>query len=67
MLRHHHASLLIGAGLSPRAVADRLGHKDVAETLNTYSHLWPSDQERALDAIEAVYGGSDFGSDVAET
>ena len=25
MLRHYHASLLIGAGLSPRAVADRLG------------------------------------------
>lgn len=56
MLRHHHASLLIGAGLSPRAVADRLGHKDVAETLNTYSHLWPSDQERALAAIEEIYG-----------
>lgn len=58
MLRHHHASLLIGAGLSPRAVADRLGHKDVAETLNTYSHLWPSDQERALAAIEDVYGAA---------
>lgn len=59
MLRHHHASLLIGAGLSPRAVADRLGHKDAAETLNTYAHLWPSDQERALVAIEDVYGGQD--------
>lgn len=57
MLRHHHASLLIAAGLSPRAVADRLGHKDVAETLRTYSHLWPTDQERALAAIEDVYGG----------
>lgn len=56
MLRHHHASMLIGAGLSPRAVADRLGHSDPAETLQTYSHLWPSDQERALAAIEEVYG-----------
>lgn len=58
MLRHHHASLLIGAGLSPRAVADRLGHKDAAETLNTYSHLWPSDQARALAAIEDIYGAA---------
>lgn len=56
-LRHHHASLLIAAGLSPRAVADRLGHRDVAETLRTYTHLWPSDDARARDAIEAAYRG----------
>lgn len=45
-LRHFHASLLIAAGMSPRAVADRLGHVDVAETLRTYAHLWPTDSER---------------------
>ena len=28
------------------AVADRLGHKDVTETLKTYSHLWPDGQEK---------------------
>jgi integrase len=55
-LRHHHASLLIAAGLSPRAVADRLGHADPSETLRTYSHLWPSDPERIFQAIEGVYG-----------
>lgn len=57
MLRHHHASLLIAAGLSPRAVADRLGHEDVAETLRTYSHLWPSDEERAVAATERALAG----------
>lgn len=61
-LRHHHASLLIGAGLSPRAVADRLGHADPSETLRTYAHLWPSDQQRILDAVEVSYGpGADQG------
>lgn len=55
-LRHHHASLLIAAGLSPRAVADRLGHADPSETLRTYAHLWPSDQGRILDAIEDAHG-----------
>jgi integrase len=54
-LRHHHASLLIAKGLSPRAVADRLGHADPAETLRVYSHLWPSDSRRILEAIEAVH------------
>ena len=55
-LRHHHASLLIASGLSVRAVADRLGHADVRETLATYAHLWPSDEQRAVEAVEAVYG-----------
>lgn len=56
-LRHHHASLLIAAGLSPRAVADRLGHADVSETLQTYASLWPSDPVRILAATEAALGG----------
>ncbi len=45
-LRHFHASQLINAGMSPIAVARRLGHKDARETLKTYSHLWPDDDSR---------------------
>lgn len=56
-LRHHHASLLISAGLSVVAVADRLGHKDGTETLQTYGHLWPTDHERAVAAVDAALGG----------
>jgi integrase len=56
-LRHHHASLLISAGLSPVAVADRLGHKDGTETLQTYGHLWPTDHERAVAAVDAALAG----------
>lgn len=52
-LRHYHASLLIAAGISVTAVADRLGHQDSTETLKTYAHLWPNDEERSRDAISA--------------
>jgi integrase len=52
-LRHYHASLLIAAGISVTAVADRLGHQDSTETLSTYAHLWPNDEERSRDAIAA--------------
>jgi integrase len=52
-LRHYGASLLIAAGCSPRAVASFLGHKNAAETLNTYAHLWPNDEDRITAAIEA--------------
>lgn len=53
-LRHLHASLLIASGLSVPAVADRLGHKDQAETFATYSHLWPTDDARAVAAIDSM-------------
>ena len=56
-LRHYHASMLIAAGLSVTAVADRLGHQDSSETLATYAHLWPNDEARAMQAIAAGLWG----------
>ncbi|GMA31564.1 tyrosine-type recombinase/integrase [Litorihabitans aurantiacus] len=53
-LRHFHASLLIAGGASPVAVAHRLGHKDATETLQTYAHLWPDDDERMRDATDGL-------------
>lgn len=50
--RHYHASLLIAAGLSPTAVAARLGHASPALTLRVYSHLWMDDEDRSREAIE---------------
>ena len=52
-LRHHAASLLIASGCSPKAVASFLGHKNASETLNTYAHLWSSDEDRITAAIDA--------------
>lgn len=55
-LRHFYASALIRAGLSVKAVSARLGHGNAAETLNTYSHLWPDDEDRTRQAIDDVLG-----------
>jgi integrase len=57
-LRHHFASVLIGAGCSIKAVQDALGHANASETLDTYSHLWPADEDRIRDAVQALHGGS---------
>lgn len=54
-LRHFNASLLINRGLSVRAVADRLGDRP-EEIMKTYTHLWPTDQERATSAIDEALG-----------
>ena len=41
-LRHYSASLLIRHGESVKTLQARLGHANAAETLGTYSHLWPA-------------------------
>ncbi len=51
--RHSHASYLINKGVSPLVVAQRLGHSDVATTLNTYSHLYPSKQAEVVAFMES--------------
>jgi integrase len=51
-LRHHCASMLIAAGCSVTAVQHFLGHKNASETLDTYSHLWPNDEDRIRAAID---------------
>jgi integrase len=52
-LRHHCASLLISAGCSVKAGQSFLGHKNASETLDTYGHLWPRDEDRIRSAIDS--------------
>jgi integrase len=57
-LRHYYASLLIRHGESVKTVQARLGHKNAAETLDTYSHLWPDSEDRTRSAVDTVLGSS---------
>lgn len=51
-LRHVAAGLLVNAGANVKVVQLQLGHKDAAETLNTYTDLFP-------DVLEEVRGTMD--------
>lgn len=55
-LRHYYASLLIRYGESVKTVQARLGHASAAETLDTYSHLWPDSDDRTREAVDSVLG-----------
>ena len=50
-LRHSHASLLINKGQNILIVSKRLGHSNITQTLNTYSHLMPNMQLEIVGAL----------------
>jgi integrase len=66
-LRHHFASVLIGAGCSIKAVQSALGHANASETLDTYSHLWPADEDRIREAVQSLHGSSGARGDTSMT
>jgi site-specific recombinase XerD len=41
-------------GLHPKLVQELLGHADITTTLNTYSHVLPSLQEKTASAMEDI-------------
>jgi integrase len=53
-LRHYYASGLIAAGCDVVTVQRALGHAKATTTLNTYSHMWPSAEDRTRGAAGAM-------------
>lgn len=52
--RHTHASLLANEGISIQEIARRLGHSNVVITWNTYAHLYPREEERAVSILNQI-------------
>jgi len=63
--------LQLAAGTNPKIVSEVLGHKDVAITLDRYSHAMPIMQVEAMGRLDAMLGRSlldapDVGEDEAQ-
>ena len=55
-LRHLCASIMLLQGVNVKVAQERLGHKDIATTMNIYSHVLPSSAKEAADKIgQLVY------------
>ena len=52
--RHSHASFLANNGINIQEIARRLGHSKVDITWNTYSHLYPKEEERAVTVLNSI-------------
>jgi integrase len=55
-LRHTCATLLLSKDVNVKVVSERLGHEDITVTLKHYAHALPSMQEKAVRAIEELFG-----------
>jgi integrase len=58
-LRHFYASTLIADGQHPKVIQERLGHATIAETMDTYEHLFPDASEHGRGAIDAIFAPAD--------
>ena len=64
--RHAAASILIAAGVNPKALSVYMGHASITITLDRYGHLFPGNEEEAaalidsyLDRMEGTPAGAD--------
>lgn len=49
--RHSHVAFLINEGVAPLLIKERLGHKDIQITMNTYGHLYPNQQKAVAEML----------------
>jgi len=53
-LRHSAATLLLAQGVSPRYIAELLGHSQVSFTLQTYAHVLPEVQKQVASKMDEI-------------
>lgn len=51
--RHTFASLLIDAGVNPKAIQEFMGHATIEETFSRYGHLMPGARDQAHELVDA--------------
>lgn len=54
-LRHTHATLLIFNGENIKVVSERLGHKSITETLDTYTHVMDDMKNNTADLLDNIF------------
>jgi len=52
--RHSHVSALANAQINIQEIARRLGHTKVDMTWNTYCHLYPVEEEKAIEVFNSI-------------
>jgi integrase len=57
-VRHSYATAALAAGVPAKVVSERLGHANIAITMDTYSHVLPGlDEQAAGQVARLILGG----------
>jgi Phage integrase family len=65
-VRHSYATAALAAGIPAKVVSERLGHENIAITVDTYSHVLPGlDAQAAGTVARLILGDSGPGSQPA--
>lgn len=65
-VRHSYATAALAAGIPAKVVSERLGHANIAITMDTYSHVLPGlDAQAAGTVARLILGDSGPGSEPA--
>lgn len=52
--RHSHASMLVNMAVPIFVISERLGHANIQETINRYSHLYPKTANETAERINEI-------------
>ena len=64
-VRHSYATAALAAGVPAKVVSERLGHANIAITMDTYSHVLPGMDERAASAVARLILGDETPGEAA--
>jgi integrase len=53
-LRHTGATLLCSKNINPKIVQEMLGHANISQVMDIYSHVLPNMQDEAAAAMESA-------------
>jgi integrase len=54
--RHTYASLMIAAGVNPKALCTYMGHSSIQVTYDLYGHLFPGNEAEAAALLDTYLG-----------
>jgi integrase len=64
--RHTFASLMIAAGVNVKALQTYLGHASITMTMDTYGHLLPGAEGKAVGLLDAYLVRADSQARIAQ-
>ena len=53
-MRHSYATAALAAGIPAKVVSERLGHANIAITMDVYSHVIPGMDAQAASAVASL-------------